>query len=75
MKLNYDKLQNKQDEVEFFSEAYTTSGCNQSKVSTITVMPLPTNRKQVKSLIGLVNYLYKFSLRFSELADLIRDLS
>ena len=27
LNLNYDRLQYKQDEVEFFAETYTTSGC------------------------------------------------
>ena len=30
VKLTYDKLQYKQDEVEFFGETYTTSGCKPS---------------------------------------------
>ena len=32
VKLKYDKLQHKQDEVEFFGETYTTSGCKPSNV-------------------------------------------
>ena len=49
VKLNYDKLQYKQNEVEFFGEIYTTSGHKpaRSKVSAITAMPSPTNKKQV----------------------------
>ena len=43
VKLNYDKLQYKQDEVEFFVETYITSGHKPSKgkVSAITAMPSP----------------------------------
>ena len=63
--------------VDFFSETYTTIGCKQarSKVSAMTAMPSPTNRKQVHSLIGMINYLSKFLLRLSELAELISELS
>ena len=70
LKLNYEKLQYKQNEVEFFGETYTTSGLKPSKdkVATITSIPSPTNKKQVQSFIGMVNYLATFSLRFSELA-------
>ena len=77
VKLNYDKLQYKQDEVEFFGETYTTSGCKPSKdeVAAITSMPSLTNEKQVQSFIGMINYLSKFSLRLSELAEQIRELS
>ena len=77
VKLNYDKLQYKHDEVEFLGETYTTSGCKPSKdeISAITAMPSPTNRKQVQSFIGMINYLSNFSPRLSELAEPIRELS
>ena len=38
-------------------------------------MPSPTNKKQVQSFIGMINYLSKFSPRLSELAEPIRELS
>ena len=65
VKLNYDKLQYKQTEVEFFGETYITSGHkpNKGKVSVITSMPSPTNKKQVQYFIGIINYLTKFSPR------------
>ena len=67
MKLSYDKLQNKQDEVEIFGGTYTTSGHKPSKdkVAAITSMPSPNNKKQVWSFIGMINYLSKFSPRLS----------
>ena len=62
VKLNYDKLQYKRNEVDFFGETYTTSGCKpaKSKVSTITGMPSPSNKKQIQSFIGMINYMSKF---------------
>ena len=76
VKLNYDKLQYKQNEVEFFGETYT-SGHKPSKdiVAAITSMPLPTNKKHVQSFIGMINYLANFSPRLSELAESIRELA
>ena len=61
----------------FFGETYTTSGqkLSKDKVSAVTAMPSPTNKKEVQSFIGMVNYLSTFSLRFSELAEPIRELS
>ena len=63
VKLNYDKHQYKQDEVEFFGETYITSSYKpaKDKVSAIRVMTSPTNKKQVQSFIGMKNYLSKFS--------------
>ena len=77
VRLNFDMLQYKKMEVDFFGETYTPSGCKptQSKVSAITEMPAPTCKKQVQTFIGMVNYLSKFSARLSELAESIRELS
>ena len=77
VKLNYNKLQYKQNEVEFFGETYPTSGCKPRKdeVPAITSMPSLTNKKQVQSFIGIINYLAKFSPRLSELAEPIRELA
>ena len=62
IKLNFDKLQYKKTEVNFFGETYTTDGhkAAQSKVSAIVEMPPPTCKKQVQSFISMVNYLSKF---------------
>ena len=64
-------------EVEFFGETYTTSGCKpaQSEVSAITEMPAATCKKQVQSFIGIINYLSKFSVRLTGLAEPITELS
>ena len=54
VKLNYDKLQHKQDKVEFFGETYTTNGHKPSKdkVSAITAMPSwPIRSKYSLSLV------------------------
>ena len=77
VKLNFDKLQYKKEEVEALGETYTTSSCRPSKikVSAMRAMPLPTTKKQVWSFIGMINYLSKFSLRLSELAEPMRELS
>ena len=61
--LNYDKLQYKQTEVDFFGETYTVDRWkpSQSKVKAIQEMPPPQCIKQVQSFIGMVNYLSQFS--------------
>ena len=58
VRLNYDKLQYKQTEVEVFRETYTVDRLNpvQSKVKAIVGMPPPTCKKQVQSFIGINNY-------------------
>ena len=69
VQLNYEKLQYKKDEVDFFVETYSTSGLKpgQSKVSAITAMSAPTCKKQIHSFIDMINYISKFSAWLSEL--------
>ena len=77
VKLNYEKLQYKKDEVDFFGETYTTSSHkpDKNKVSAITAMPAPKNKKQVQTSIGMINYLSKFSPTLSEIVQHIRELA
>ena len=53
--LNYDKLQYKKTEVDFFGKTYMTSGRKpaQTKVPVITSMPEPSCKKQVQLFIYL----------------------
>ena len=76
IKLNYDKLQYKKTQVDFFRETYTTDGCKLSsdKVQAIASMPQPVNKKELQSFIGMVNYLSKFTPRLSELAECLCNL-
>ena len=48
---------------------------DKNKVTAITKMPAPTNKKQVQSFIGMINYLSKFSSRLSEIVEPIRELA
>ena len=77
VRLNYEKLQYKQTEVEFFGETYTVNGCKpaQSNLKAIFEMPPPNCKKQLQSFIGMVIYLSKFSAHLSELAEPIPELS
>ena len=77
VRLNYDKLQYKQEEVEiFWRNLYCQwMQASSSKVKANIYMPSPTCKKQVQSFIGMVHYLPKFSACLSELAEPIRELS
>ena len=77
VRLNYDKLQYKKTEVDFFGETYMIHGHKpvQTKVSAINTMPEPSSKKEVQSSIGMINYLSKLSARLSALSEPIRELS
>ena len=53
VRLNYEKLQYKQDEVEFFGETYTVNGHKpaKGKVQAIAKIPTPSCKKEVQSFI------------------------
>ena len=72
--LNYEKLQYKQKEVEFFGETYTLDGQKPVQIKAIKEMLAPQCKKQVQSFIGMVNYLSKFSARLPKFAEPIREL-
>ena len=76
VKLNYEKLQYKKSQVNFFGETYTTDGQKPSsdKVQAIASKPQPVNKKELQSFIGMVNYLIKFTPRLSELAQCLCGL-
>ena len=63
--------------MDYFSETYTTSGHkpDKNKVTAITKMPVPTNKKQVQSFFGMISYLPKFSARLSENVEPIQELA
>ena len=76
IKLNFNKIQYKQKEVDFFGKTYTTQGCKPSdtKVKAITEMLKPTSLKDLQTFLGMVQYLSKFSPRIAEIAELLWDL-
>ena len=71
IKLNFDKIQYKQKQVEFFGETYTTQGCkpSDSKVKAITEMPKLENLKDLQTFLGMIQYLSKFSPQIAELTE------
>ena len=77
IKLNFDKIQYKEKEVEYFGETHTTQGCKPSdtKVKAITEMSKPENLKDLQTFLGMVQYLSKFSPKITELTEPLRDLT
>ena len=74
--LNYEKLVVKQPSVKCFGNIYSADGvsADPEKVKAIAAMrPLET-KSEVKSFLGMVNYLQKFIPRLSEHTVLLREL-
>ena len=74
--LNYEKLLIKQKSVKFFGNVYSAEGvrADPQKVAAIADMRPPESKSEVKSFLGMVNYLQRFIPRLSEHTKLLRDL-
>ena len=74
--LNPDKLIYRTEAVSFFGNLITSEGVkpDPSKISAIMDMPSPENKAELQTLLGMVNYLAKFSPRVSETMAPLREL-
>ena len=73
--INFDKIQYKTTEVTFFGKTYTNKGHKPAsdKVQAITQMPTPTNVTELKTFLGMCQYLAKYSPRIAELSETLRQ--
>ena len=64
IKLNFDKIQYKQKEVEFFGEIYTMHGCKPSntKSKVITEMPKLACLKDLQTFLELQKFLNHYMI-------------
>ena len=71
IKLNFDKIQYKQKEVEFYGKTYMTQGHKPSdtKIKTITEMPKLMNLKDLQTFLSIVQYLSKFHPELQKLLN------
>ena len=78
MQLSYEKLQYKEQEMDFFSghlHHKHVPNLIRTKSQLSSRYPPPAKKKQVQLFIRMVNILSKFSARLSEIAEPIRDVS
>ena len=74
--LNYEKLIVKKKEVKFFGNIYSAEGvkADPDKIAAITAMRPPETKTEVKSFLGMVNYLQQFLPKLSEQTKVLRNL-
>ena len=77
IKLNYDKLEIRCDEITFMGHLLTNQGLkpDPKKVQSISDMPKPHDVPAVQRFIGMVKYLAKFLPMLSEISAPIRELT
>ena len=76
LKLNINKMKLKQKQVAYMGHLFTAKGLqvDPEKTRAIQDMPTPKDKKGVQRLLGMVNYLQKFSPSLSTVAAPLRQL-
>ena len=74
--LNKEKCQFKVTSVEFLRHTVTSEGISASsdKVKAVAEMKAPTNSKELKRLLGMVDYMRKFNPKLAEVESPMRKL-
>ena len=74
--LNPDKMQFRLPQVSFFGHQWSTKGLSPDpkKISAVKRMNLPRGVETMRSFLGLVNYLNRFSLHLAELSEPLREI-
>ena len=73
LKLNKEKCHVRCTAIPFFGEIVSRDGMQPDprKISTLTEMPAPKNRKELQAFLGIINYLSKFSPDTAEVCKLL----
>ena len=74
--LNLDKMQFRPPQVSFFGHQWSARGLSPDpkKIAAVRRMELPQNIEIMRSFLGLVNYLNRFSPRLAELSEPLRQI-
>ena len=74
--LNPDKMQFRLPQVSFFEHQWSTRGLSPDpkKIEAVKRLELPQDVETMRSLLGLVNYLNRFSPCLAELSDPLRQI-
>lgn len=76
LRFNEEKLEVGVTEVQYFGHLLTSEGLKPSpdKISAIRDMPPPTNKTELLSFMGMINYLSRYAQNLSEITSPLRDL-
>ena len=77
LKLNKEKCHFRCMAIPFFHEVVSRDGMQPDlkKISTLTEMPAPKNKKELQAFLGIINYLWKFSPDTAEVYKPLRKLT
>ena len=74
--LNLDKMQFRLPQVSFFGHQWSTRGLSPDpkKIAAVKCMELPQDVEMMRSFLGLLNYLNRFSPHLAELSEPLRQI-
>ena len=74
--LNSEKIQFRLPQVSFFGHQWSAKGLSldPKKIAAVKCMELPQNMETMRSFLGLVNYLNRFSPHLAELSEPLRQI-
>ena len=74
--LNYDKIIVKQSSLKFFGNIYSAEGvsADPDKIKAIQALRAPESRTELRTLLGMVNYLQQYIPKLSEQTAPLREL-
>ena len=77
IKLNKEKCKFVLTKVSFFGHVLSKDGlkADKKKVGAIKNMPSPTNKGELESVLGMLNYLSAFTPMLSDMTDPLRELT
>ena len=77
LKLNKEKCPFRCMAIPFFGEVVSRGGMQPDprKISALTEMPTPKNKKELQAFLGIINYLSKFSPDLAEACKPLRKLT
>ena len=75
--LNSEKLQFKQEKVSFYGHTLTDQGLQPAddKLQAIKNRKVPDNAAELLTLLGMINYLNRFSVKLAEFTAPLRELT
>lgn len=76
VKFNKEKVKFKQNEVKFIGQIFDKNGYrpDNEKVEAILQLREPSNRKELQSILGMVNYLRDFIPNMAKITSPLREL-
>ena len=76
IKLNADKTDIGQTQIPFYGHVLTSSGLkmDSNKVKALRVMPPPTSKAELETVLGMITYLQKFAPNMALLTKPMRQL-